>query len=79
MSVAVTQFCNSTLFSKLYALGRPSSDEKATTPSRNGDISLYSLMHMARVSSSPFFTDKKSGKLYVSRQEALQEYSDSFD
>lgn len=60
------------LFSKLYALGRPSSDEKATLPSRNGEMSLYSLIHMARVSSSPFFTDKKSGKPYVSRHDALK-------
>lgn len=54
--------CNSTLCSKLMALGRPSNDEKATLPSRSGDMSLYSLVQRARDSSSPFFTDKKSGK-----------------
>lgn len=59
------------LCSKFIALGRPSSDENATFPSRNGDMSLYSLVHNARDSSSPFFTDRKSGKPYVSRQVAL--------
>lgn len=66
--------CNSILCSKLIALGRPSRDEKATLPSRNGDISLYSLVHRARDSSSPFFTDKKSGSPYVSRHVALHDY-----
>lgn len=54
--------CNSMLCSKLIALGRPSRDEKATLPSRNGEMSLYSLVHSARDSSSPFLTDKKSGR-----------------
>lgn len=54
--------CSSELCSKLMALGRPSKDEKATLPSRSGDMSLYSLVQRARDSFSPFLTDKKSGK-----------------
>lgn len=67
--------CNSMLCSKLYALGLPSSVENATLPSRNGEISLYSLVQNARDSCSPFFpvrnSDKLSGKPYVSRHVAL--------
>lgn len=67
--------CNSVLCSKLYALGLPSSVENATLPSRNGEISLYSLVQNARDSDSPFFpvrnSDKLSGKPYVSRHVAL--------
>lgn len=67
--------CNSVLCSKLYALGLPSSVENATLPSRNGEISLYSLVQNARDSDSPFLlmrrSDKLSGNPYVSRHVAL--------
>lgn len=63
------------LCSKLYALGLPSSVENATLPSRNGEISLYSLVQKARDSESPFLlmrrSDKLSGNPYVSRHVAL--------
>lgn len=63
------------LCSKLYALGLPSSVENATLPSRNGEISLYSLVQKARDSDSPFLlirrSDKLSGNPYVSRHVAL--------
>lgn len=63
------------LCSKLYALGLPSSVENATLPSRNGEISLYSLVQNARDSDSPFLPSGKSGKPYVSRHVALFEPS----
>lgn len=64
------------LCSKLYALGLPSSVENATLPSRNGEISLYSLVQNARDSDSPFLPSGKSGKPYVSRHVALLMPSD---
>lgn len=64
--------CNSMLCSKLYALGLPSRVENATFPSRNGEISLYSLVQNARDSDSPLLAPSgKSGKPYVSRHVAL--------
>jgi hypothetical protein len=53
--------CNSKLWSKLKALGLPSSEEKAMLPSRNGEMSLYSLVHSALDSSSFFISDVESG------------------
>lgn len=45
--------CKNRLWSKLYALGRPSKVEKATFPPVRGEISLNSSVHKAVFSSSP--------------------------
>lgn len=62
---------SSGLESKLKADGRPSRVEKATLPPLRGDISEYSEVQRARVS-SPLLAYTLSGRWYVSRHVALE-------
>lgn len=63
--------CNSGLASKLKADGRPSNVEKATFPPLKGEMSEYSEVQRALVS-SPLVVCDESGKPYMSRHLALQ-------
>lgn len=64
--------CSTRLWSKLYALGRPSRVEKATLAPVRGDISLNSSVHRAVRSSSPGRMKVFASFPQVFLQEALQ-------